>query len=134
MNCNSDKFLLYPYSEYAAHTKVININDLNYDIWLKIPEDVNRYYTLFDVDADIDKLVEPNTKSNILENIQKELGKPWLRINSTTLNKKPGQHIYKFSFINTENDDILFLYFSYILQHDNPDKPYIYMRRDGGTY
>lgn len=58
-------------------------------------------------------------------------GKPWIDIESDYINQSEGQHIYKVSMINKYSQDVFDLFFSYIVQNDNPDKPYIYMKRNG---
>lgn len=51
----------------------------------------------------------------------------WIDVEFKHLSKFPGYHRYKISgFVGSET---VLLYFSYRVQSDNPDKPYIYMKR-----
>lgn len=51
----------------------------------------------------------------------------WVDIKTSVLNQKPGQHSYRISLFNKDTHDTVSVYFSYIIQDDNPDKPYVYM-------
>lgn len=124
---SSNRFTLYPHSEFRQYTRIINADDLEYFIWLKIPADISNRCELFQIDE-----ILPN-KQEIDYTIftERECGKPWIKVITEGLNQSIGQHIYKFSFIDRNTDEIDVLYFSYIIQNNNPDKPYIYMRREG---
>ena len=52
-----------------------------------------------------------------------------LRVPSNMLCIDIGLHQYELTFINTINADNYHYYFQYIIQDDNPEKPYIYMNR-----
>lgn len=56
--------------------------------------------------------------------------RPWIEIESKVLDTKPGLHIYMLKWINKVTLDVHLQYFSYSIQTDNPEKPYIYMDRD----
>lgn len=56
--------------------------------------------------------------------------RPWIEIESRVLNTKPGLHIYMLKWINKITLDTHLQYFSYSIQTDKPEKPYIYMDRD----
>ena len=64
--------------------------------------------------------------------IQRNCRRPWIRIDSCILDTSIGQHTYRFQFINRETDDVYSLYLSYIIQDDNPDRPYVYMNEKEG--
>lgn len=53
----------------------------------------------------------------------------WLDINTDTLNVSAGQHSYRVTFFNMKDKSTISLYFSYILQDSNPDRPYVYMNQ-----
>lgn len=114
------------YKELPKHTKVWNRNTLEYHTWIHLPIELCRSHELFQLD-EISKVV---TEVDFKDKIKRECNKPWYDIITDLLNTDAGQHIYKMSFINRLTDDISCLYFSYIIQDDNPDKPYIYMDRD----
>lgn len=86
---------------------------------LSIPEDLIDF-TVISI-TDLDDLSE-----RIPHHIVNKCGK-WLDVEFKHLSKFPGYHRYRISgFIG---DETVFLYFSYRIQSDNPDKPYIYMKR-----
>lgn len=117
------------YDNIPLHTKVINISTWEYDLWVHFPEEISNACELFQ----LDEVIPSKKECNWLHFIDREPGRPWLKIISGILNKSAGQHIYKLSFIDRDTHDIVAVYFSYIVQDDNPDKPYIYMRRDSKT-
>lgn len=59
-----------------------------------------------------------------------ELDRPWIDIDTDLLDKSVGLHTYIIRFESKLTGDLTFQQFSYIIQNDNPEKPYIYMNRD----
>lgn len=114
------------YNEISCNTPVINKNSLDSYIWIRVPSEISREFVLFQVD----ELVPEYKEFSFFHVIDKECNKPWFKITSEYLNLDPGQHVYKMSFVNRITNDTCSLYFSYIIQDDSPDKPYIYMKRD----
>jgi hypothetical protein len=55
---------------------------------------------------------------------------PWIDIKSVAMNQNPGYHMYQFTFFNTVIQQKVYLYMFYFMQLSDPDKPYIYMKRD----
>ena len=113
------------YQDLPKHTVVINILNLEYYLWVHIPrfaKDCN----LFQVDE-----IMPNTGELLKFQyfMHQEYKKPWIRITSKILNTEIGQHIYRLHFVHEFTKDVISLYFSYIIQNDDPCKPYIYMNR-----
>ena len=49
------------------------------------------------------------------------------------LNLKSGKHTYRLMFVERYTDTDFSLYFSYIIQDDSPEKPYVYMKEDGAS-
>lgn len=106
-------------------TKVFNLNTLEHFVWIHLPDKITHDWALFEVLE-----IVPDRKSVCYEDIiQRDCGKPWLKVASNELNTNPGQHVYKLSFVNIVNNDVVSLYISYIIQDDNPDKSYVYMHR-----
>lgn len=66
---------------------------------------------------------------DISSSVYRDNMRPWLRVPVDVLNKDIGQHTYKLHFVNIHTSLELDLYIQYIIQDDNPDKPYIYMNR-----
>lgn len=128
MSCPT-KLIACCYDEVSRNTQVINKEQFPYWLWIQLPKCVLRDYVLYQVDEFF-----PHTgECDWLDKVDRESGRPWLRIQQNMLNLTVGKHVYKLSFINRYTDDIVDYYFSYILQDSNPDKPYIYMNRDTDT-
>lgn len=52
---------------------------------------------------------------------------PWIDVLSENLNLDAGTHTYRVTFDNHYSNETMYMYFGYIIQDDDPDKPYIYM-------
>ncbi len=114
------------YKDISSNTKVFNLQSLDSIIWVHLPEDVSIYCELYQIDI----IGDTNKEVPISRYIHRECNRPWIKINKEALDTSIGQHIYKLSFIDTSTEIIYSLFFSYIIQDDNPDRPYIYMNRD----
>lgn len=55
----------------------------------------------------------------------------WAKIPYKSIDTSIGQHTYKFSVYDSSIDCMQDFYFSYIVQSDNPKRPYNYMDKDG---
>lgn len=115
------------YDDISKYSKVINLNTLEYFLWIHIPEDISRNFELFQIDQVSPKLSEI---TNFKLFVKRDCRKPWLRITSKILDTSVGMHTYRLQFVNRCTDDVVSLYFCYIIQNDNPDKPYVYMDKD----
>ena len=112
------------FNELQHHTKIFNISTIEYFLWIRLPIHQIRDCELFQVDE-----CQPKKRELCWLNfIERDHQKPWLRITFGILSKDVGMHIYKLSFINKYTNDVVPVYFSYIIQNDNPEKSYIYMR------
>lgn len=124
---SANKFKLYSHDDAAAHSLVINVNELEYYTWIELPHHIAKFLSLYAV-------YEFNTpqgpkRVEHAEHVVREGLRPWLRLDTAILNTEPGFHLYKFHFVDTRNDDMVGLYCAYNLQNDNPDKTdYIYMK------
>ena len=116
-------FELRPHNKAFENVTVLNRNEIEYFVYLHIPENLAIHSELFGV-GDLDHVDVPIDYEDL---IQRNCKRPWLRVESRLLDLTAGQHTYRFSFVNQETDDVYSLYISYIIQDDNPDKPYIYM-------
>lgn len=54
----------------------------------------------------------------------------WLKGTSSLMNMTAGLHTYKLSFVDRITNVSFDLFINYTVQDDNPDKPYIYMKRE----
>lgn len=111
------------YKDLSANTQVINLLHFEYEIWVHLPS-FCQGCRLFQIDQFLPNLGED---LEMLTSVKQEPCKPWVRVTSNLLNKDVGQHIYRLYFINSRTEDIFSLYISYIVQNDNPEKPYVYM-------
>lgn len=116
------------YKDLAKNCKVFNLSTLNYHLWIYLnPEMVRDTYfnKAFEIGPDADNSkIFPDTF--IREGI-------WIRVNMQYLNLKPGKHTIQLDFVDRYTDDDFSLYVSYIIQDDNPEKPYVYMKEDGAA-
>ena len=62
------------------------------------------------------------------EGIVRVPDKPWVDISKSILDVTAGSHLYRLSFIDIYTNDIFFVYFSYIIQDKDVEKPYLYMK------
>lgn len=128
MNHEYNRFDLYPYYDALSNTAVINKNGIEFYIWLKLPDDTCNQLSLFEV---IDFNYTSGPKSiDFSAKLFRENHRPWIRLESSMLNLDVGYHIFRFRFVDIDLDDYISFYFSYVIQDDNPDKPYMYMTRD----
>ena len=109
------------YTELSCNRKVINRSNMPPIVHINLPDYVvNNHYilnTISEVDSD--------------ESLSFDccFPTPWIDIMSSNLNCSSGMHTYRLTFLDSQNSDVLYMYFSYIIQDDNPDTPYIYMKR-----
>lgn len=124
MNCPVFKLNACEYNKLNENTPVFNINEVGYHLYVHLNPDICRNLSLYEVE----KIVTGESeKLNIPGDVNHD-SICWLKIKFDSLSKEPGQHVYKLCFVNTCTSDTVFLYFSYIIQDDNPDKSYVYMK------
>ena len=108
------------------YTKVINRNSAPYYMIAELP-----FFTKYELrfvglyEDTIDGLKEVPLSFIHLNNCH-----PYIDITSDGLNLEVGQHDYLIKYVDSFTGDIVLLYFSYIIQDDNPSKPYIYMDKE----
>jgi len=113
--------------DLPSATKVINQDEFEYYLWIKVPVEFRRHFELYQ----IDKMSEPKEELDINAFCKHDKGNMWYQIKSFGLCNKPGHHVYKMSFVHKENGITSSLFFGYIVQADDPEKPYRYMDRSG---
>ena len=112
--------------DLSSVTEVINRYMFEFYVYVQMPNSISyNHFSLFELEeiGEHEHFVCP------LQNVE-FLGGPWYRITSSALNMHPGQHIYRMHMVNNNTDDVISVLFSYILQDDHPDRPYIYMDPD----
>lgn len=55
---------------------------------------------------------------------------PWLDINTSALDLSVGFHLYRLTYNNATYNTTVYIFFNYIIQDDNPERPYIYMETE----
>lgn len=124
----NNTYCLYLYEDAIKNVKIVNINQLDYYTYIRIPEYMNINQQLYSItEVNTSTLSEP---VDLYAYIQRDYLRPWLKIQTDMFNLMVGFHMYKFAFVDTETNDTTCLYFIYHIQNDNPEKPYIYMNRD----
>ena len=108
------------------YTKVINKNSVPYYMIVELP--LFTKYELRFVAMSEDTSEELTEVP--LSYIQSTNCHPYIDILSEGLNTEVGQHDYMLRYVDCFTGDIVPLYFSYIIQDDNPNKPYIYMDKE----
>jgi hypothetical protein len=116
---------LLPYRESLEHIVTLTPSQLDYKLWLEIPNNIAKDLTL----TEVKYLGLTPTTVDIETNITRDSVRPWLVFNQTAINKTPGFHMLEFIFRNNTINTYQSLYFCYMSQVDNPEKPYIYMER-----
>lgn len=112
-----------------AHTPVFNLYQLEYYMWIDVPDESAQCTKLYELNE-----ISPTGKTSIplTENLDHDYNRSLFRLKTDVLNLSSGFHMYEMKFIRNATDEIFSLYFSYIIQQDNPDKPYIYMKSNAG--
>ena len=64
----------------------------------------------------------------ILLDDNKCIHRPWVDVPVTSLNLASGYHAYTMQFVSKHTKFTINLYFSYTIQDDNPDRPYLYLK------
>lgn len=113
--------------EVFSDVMIINLQTVPHFLYVSIPDRLHLNTNLFEIECTDNS--DYTIDVSLLHEC-KNIKYPWIRIPSSMMNLEDGQHTYKLSFINILTDDVFSLYISYIIQNDNPDKPYIYMNRD----
>lgn len=113
------------YCDLAKYSTVMNVNELEYFLWVYLnPDDVRDAYFIGanEVTDEVPVPIFPDTFTRPSTS--------WIRMKTDNLNTKPGLHIYRFQFVNPHTDDTFSIYANYVIQRSDVNKPYIYMKRN----
>lgn len=112
------------YKKLNEHCQVFNNNELDEYLNIRLPHEMYGYclYDILDVSSSPVKTVS-------FDGVTFDGVHPWVDVPWKNLSRICGKHTYKLSFMDTCNNRYLTTYVSYIIQDDNPYKPYIYMNR-----
>lgn len=121
-------FQLYDYSDAIAHSETISVCETMDKIWLKLPNGLAKYLTLYQ----LIKLGPENngTEVDIADKIQRDTNRTWLTASRTLFDMTAGFHMYQLVFLDSFTQQYRDLYFCYHIQDNDPEKPYIYMNRE----
>lgn len=114
-------------SDLPLHTKIYNSKDFDDIVCVKLPPQMPR-------DMDLTEIYNLNASEDLdfTDKTTREEHKPWIDISSDILDLTAGQHTYRMTFQKPECKLKATCWFCYIIQDNNPEKPYIYMKRDEG--
>lgn len=109
--------------------KVLNKQTLNAFVYIEIPKYIAQDCVLYAVSEVCPKFVAIPDYNEFIS-IHGDKNYPWLDVASSRLNQSVGTHVYELEYVNPDTNATFSLYFAYILQDNDPEKPYIYMQRE----
>ena len=111
-------------SEMPLNTKIYNSKDSSEIVCVKLPPQMPR-------DMELTEIYNLNASEDVdfADKTTRDEHRPWIDIDSTILDLTAGQHVYRMTFRNPWRKLGATCWFSYIIQDNNPEKPYIYMDR-----
>lgn len=115
------------HGDMAKNNKVFNLAELDYFLYVRLEPPLSTAWYLYRIE---EKQKDGTLKEMPFDKTVKRESPTWLKFKTDFINKEIGLHIYKVTFVNTVTDVLASLWFSYTIQNDNPDKPYVYMTRD----
>ena len=112
-------------SDIPLHTKIYNSKDFSEVVCVKLPPQMPR-------SMELTEIYNLNSQEDIdfIDQTTRDEHRPWIDISSSILDLTPGQHTYRMTFGNLGSKLNATCWFSYIIQDNDPEKPYIYMKRD----
>lgn len=112
-------------SQLPLNTVIYNAKDVSEIICVKLPPEMPR-------GMDLSEIYNLNASEEVdyIDQVTRDEHKPWIDISSSILDITAGQHTYRMTFQGSGFRLKATCWFSYIIQDNNPDKPYIYMNRD----
>lgn len=112
-------------SDLPLNTKIYNSKDFSEIVCVKLPPQMPR-------DMELSEIYNLDAQEDVdfADQVTRDEHKPWIDISSSILDLAPGQHTYRMTFGKPECKLKATCWFSYIIQENNPEKSYIYMKRD----
>ena len=108
----------------SVNLQVYDIANLDTILWIHIPNDLSLSHQITDIAQKVGSKYE---SIDLTDGVDRTGQYPWVSIDCDKLDMNVGQHIYRITLINTVSLNKIYLYFTYIVQDDDPEKPYIYM-------
>ena len=112
-------------SDLPLNTKIYNKADFSEIVCVKLPPQLPRRMELMELYN-----LDSQEDLDFADQVTREEHKPWIDINSSILDTTVGQHTYRMTFYNIGGKLKASCWFSYIIQDNHPEKPYIYMDRE----
>ena len=111
--------------QLPLNTKIYNSKDFSDTVCVKLPPEMPR-------DMDLIEIYNLNASEELdfTDKTTRDEHRPWIDISSDILDLTAGQHVYRMTFAKPNCKLNATCWFSYIVQDNTPDKPYIYMKRD----
>lgn len=121
------------YDKVYSTNKIFNLDAVEYYLWIKLPTALSCDYKLLNI-IQIEKsnrcdgscCIKCKNEQEIPHDYYHRERNVWIQIIFPALDQDIGKHIYRMEFL-TPFEDVISFYFSYIIQNDHPDQPYIYM-------
>ena len=117
-------FRLYDsYDEAIGHASVVNKRDIFETFCFEVPHQLTTSLFLISIrESTIGTEIESSS-------IDDKFPFPWIDVQTSALNQEIGNHVYVFTFMNNLVGHMVDLYASYNIRFNDPEKPYIYMKR-----
>lgn len=112
-------------TDLNKHTDVFNISNFADVVCVKLPNDFPRDFELTGMYN-----LEDDKELDYSDYVIFHKYRPWVDVSKSILNTDIGQHIYRLDFTHPDTYIGATCWFSYIIQDNHPDQPYIYMKRD----
>ena len=112
-------------TDLPLHTVMYNNKDFSDIVCVKLPSQMPR-------DMQLVEIYNLNSSEDLdfADFVTRDENKPWIDIQTSILDVSAGQHTYRMTFAKEDVKLTATCWFSYIIQDNNPEKPYIYMKRD----
>lgn len=115
-----------PFKDVYMNSKMFNCSQLNYTLFVELPKDMA--CTLEPIEL---RETAVKDSEDIITSCNWICGRYWLDVKFDAMNKNPGYHLYRITFIDRISNLTSYLYFAYTVQADLPEKPYVYMDQNG---
>ena len=112
-------------SVLPTKTKIYNKADFSDVVCIKLPPQLPRDMELMEIYN-----LDSQEDLDFTDQVTRDEHRPWVDISSSILDTGVGQHTYRMTFEKPECKLKATCWFSYIIQDNHPEKPYIYMKRD----
>ena len=109
--------------EVGHDSGLFNVDEISDVLHIKLPAYIIRDYSIY-------SLKQNTNQENVTDIAPYAKFIPyrrWIDIASSHLALTVGYHMYKLGFVNKQTNDVVYLYFAYRIQSNNPDRPYYYM-------